>query len=157
MAENQAAQKSAHDRRAKEREFHVGQEVMVKNLRPGPKYVPGVVVERQGPLSYLVSVQNGINWRRHVDHLKELGPRPSGEHSLDSSVELDIPLEEQEFLPPPPATTDTAGAGLPSADGEAPATQPTSPGPPASAGPTSRVYPSRSRQPPDRYGRVVTH
>ncbi len=50
VAEKQASQKSQHDRRAKAREYHIGQEVTVRNLRPGAKFVPGVVIERQGPL-----------------------------------------------------------------------------------------------------------
>ena len=72
VGNQQANQKSQHDQRAKIREFFVGQEVMTRNLRPGPKYVTGVVVQKLGPLSYLVEVGEGLIWRRHVDHLKEL-------------------------------------------------------------------------------------
>ncbi len=62
VGNQQANQKSQHDQRAKTREFIVGQEVMTRNLRPGPKYVTGVVVQKLGPLSYLVEV-GGLVWR----------------------------------------------------------------------------------------------
>ena len=45
---------------------------MAKNLRPGPNWIPAVVVERLGPLSYLVETEDRELWRRHVDLLKEL-------------------------------------------------------------------------------------
>ena len=52
-------QKTGHDRHSYQRELHVGQNVMAKNLRPGAAWVPGVVVERVGPLTYLVQVDDG--------------------------------------------------------------------------------------------------
>ena len=41
---------------------------MVRNLRLGPKHVPGVVVKRLAPYSYLVKVRDGMI----VDHLHKL-------------------------------------------------------------------------------------
>ena len=32
---------------------------MTRNLRPGPKYFAGVIVQKLGPLSYLVEVGHG--------------------------------------------------------------------------------------------------
>lgn len=66
----QAAQKLQHDRRAKARDLQIGQQVMARNFRPGPSYVPGEVVAKCGPLSCSVRVGDGMVWRRHVDHLK---------------------------------------------------------------------------------------
>ena len=51
-----------HDR---DRQFEWGQTVLVKNLRGLPKWLPGKVIERTGPLSYRVQVQ-GQMWRRHA-------------------------------------------------------------------------------------------
>ena len=42
---------------------------MALNMREGPKWRPGVVVEQLGPLTYLVEVQEGLKWKRHSDHL----------------------------------------------------------------------------------------
>ena len=47
VAKNVSRQKAMHDVHAKAREFLVGQQVMLRNLRDGPKWVPGVVVGRQ--------------------------------------------------------------------------------------------------------------
>ena len=55
----------------------MGQEVMTRNLRPGPKYVTGVVVQKLRPLSYLVEAGDGFVWRRHSttgDKAKEIKP-----------------------------------------------------------------------------------
>ena len=41
---------------------------MVRNLRLGPKHVPGVVVQRLAPYSYLVKITDGMI----VDHLHKL-------------------------------------------------------------------------------------
>ena len=49
VAKNVSRQKAMHDMHAKAREFLVGQRVMLHNLRDGPKWVPGVVIGRQGP------------------------------------------------------------------------------------------------------------
>ena len=63
-----------HDQYCLERELFIGQKVMVKNLRlQGQAWVPGVVAEELGPLTYLIQVEGGMFWRRHVDLLQEMG------------------------------------------------------------------------------------
>ena len=47
-------------------EFFVGQRVLVRNLRDGPRWLQGTVIERKGPLSYLVQLASGTVWRRHM-------------------------------------------------------------------------------------------
>ena len=66
----QQVQKSQHDLHARERVMEVGNTVMVHNLRPCEAWVPGVIVKRLGPVSYLVDVGEGRTWKRHIDHLK---------------------------------------------------------------------------------------
>ena len=46
-----------HDQHSRIREFMVGQRVMVRNLRPGPSWIPGTVVGCNDPLSYVVEVK----------------------------------------------------------------------------------------------------
>ena len=53
VAKNVSRQKAMRDVHAKAREILVGQQVMLHNLRDGPKWVPGVVVGRQGPSAVL--------------------------------------------------------------------------------------------------------
>ena len=44
---------------------------MIRNFRGQPKLIPGEIVQKNGPLSYVVKTQTGLSWKRHVDHLKE--------------------------------------------------------------------------------------
>ena len=41
VCEKQADQKQQHDQHVRLREFTIGQQVMVRNMRPGPSWVPG--------------------------------------------------------------------------------------------------------------------
>ena len=92
---NQSMQKSQHDRHAKDREFVVGEQVMVCNLRPGPKWVVGIVREKTGPLSYVVETDYKQVWRRHVVHLKNFGDVNVTEPN-DGELESDSPTEDTE-------------------------------------------------------------
>ena len=64
----QADQKRYHDVHSKVRQFDIGQPVLVRNLRDGPKWVSGTVIEQTGPVSYRVQVSDQI-WRRHTDQI----------------------------------------------------------------------------------------
>ena len=66
----QSLQKACHDRRAREREWDVGQTVLARNLRPGPDWVPATVVEKLGPVTYHVRTQESLLWKRHADQLR---------------------------------------------------------------------------------------
>ena len=52
---------------------------MAKNHRAGTGHLPGTVIERNGPLSYLIKVSGGHLWRCHIDLLREADDTP-GEH-----------------------------------------------------------------------------
>ena len=69
VVDQQAQQKANHDRHSKEQEFTDGQFVLAKNFRSGPKWMPGVIVEVLGPLSYHVKLTDGRILKRHADHL----------------------------------------------------------------------------------------
>lgn len=88
VLEKQAKQKEKHYQRMKGQEWHVGQSMMAKNLRPGPNLIPGVIVERAGPLLYMIETEDKQVWQRHVDQLKELGE--AMDNSADDS-ELTYP------------------------------------------------------------------
>ena len=68
--DRQAAQKAGHDMHAQSRQFEIDQLVMARNWRDGPDWVPGVLIEKLGPLTFKVQTQAGQIWKRHVDHLK---------------------------------------------------------------------------------------
>ena len=92
VLEHQNQQKQQHDRKSRARDFHVGQNVMVRNFCEGPRWVQAVVVERCGPVSYLVETLNGNVWKRHVDHVK-IG-------SDDSAVEAAKEKEDCDHMSP---------------------------------------------------------
>ena len=50
---------------------------MVHNLWPGPGWVPGVIVEVLGSVTYLVKTNEGQRWKRHTDQTKSwIAPSP---------------------------------------------------------------------------------
>lgn len=67
---HQEQRKHDHDRRAKERDFKPGDSVYVQNCAQGANWLPGVVVEARGPISYTVSLEDRRLVRRHVDHIR---------------------------------------------------------------------------------------
>ena len=72
MCAKQADQKEKHDRHLL-REYFVGQRVWAQNVKGNPDWIQSVVVERSGPVWYVVEViLNGIHvlWTRHVDQIK---------------------------------------------------------------------------------------
>ena len=72
VEEKQASQKKQHDSHARVRDLTVGQRVMARNFRNGPRWIPGTVVKQNGPLTYLVKVRDDQVWRRHIDHLRQM-------------------------------------------------------------------------------------
>ena len=73
VLKKQSLQKQAHDSSAKNRELFVGQHIMVRNLRPCADWIKGVIIERLGPLSYLVETKEHHQfWKRHAEQLREV-------------------------------------------------------------------------------------
>ena len=101
VLQRQAQQKGDHDRHARYREFEVGQKVMVKGRRPGSVcWIPGHIINRTGPLTYLVDMGEDVLWRCHVDQLKAC--LESAESGSDSA-EFEYDLNEEEACSDDPA------------------------------------------------------
>ncbi|KAL5505227.1 hypothetical protein EMCRGX_G006629, partial [Ephydatia muelleri] len=113
----QADQKNYHDLHSRDRQFSVGQKVMARNFLQGLTWVPGVVTEVCGPVSYMVRVQPNIVWRRHVDHIKELQEfdalRGGEEDSLRKEPVLENCAEETSIVDTPSASDSVISAGVP--------------------------------------------
>ena len=62
-------------------------------MRPGPAWIPGVIIQQMCPLSYLVDVHGEKPWKCHVDQLKEL----MGESEV-IPVEVSPQLEPMKYL-----------------------------------------------------------
>ena len=68
-----------------QRPFRIFQEratVMAKNYRPGPLWIPGIVEEQTGPVSYRIRLHSGIRWRRHADQLRPVADQ--AEQSMEA-------------------------------------------------------------------------
>ena len=155
VRDKQSLQKSAHDRAARPRQWSAGDRVMARNLRPGPDWIPGTIVEVLGPVTYTVETDEGHRWKRHAEQIKSWVPSTSRELPLDSPV--DTPTPEDIILPEPappaepgtaePSSAEPTGGAVVTPEADAP-TPPVEP--PETSAPTPR-YPTRARHPPDRY------
>ena len=161
VLQGQSAQKRSHDQHSRRREFFIGERVLVRNLREGPRWLLGTVTERRGPLSYLVQVASGQVWKRHVDHLLETIDSPRKEE-LEAEPET-VPVPQPEPEPAPVSQPEPEPVPVPQPV-PVPVPQahpvlepaPTSPPPPVpvpnpSILPMTRRYPVCVRHKPDRY------
>lgn len=83
---SQAKQKATHDVHTKFREFYPGDRVLVKDLRKEHTWWSGSIAERSGPKSYVVVLNDGRVWKRHLDHLRR--------DTMDSAVSKGNDLED---------------------------------------------------------------
>ena len=66
----QVKQKSYADRSARVREFHVGDLVYARNYAMGKTWLPATVLGVDGPVSFVVRLDDGRIWRRHSEQLR---------------------------------------------------------------------------------------
>ena len=66
-ASKQSEQKMQHDMHVKERNFEVGESVLVENFRGQPKWLKATVTEKTGPVSFGAMLEGGEICRRHID------------------------------------------------------------------------------------------
>lgn len=93
VQEEQFRQKLNHDKK-KLREFKISDTVWVENKNKGDNWLKGIIVDKTGPLSYLVKLtSNDIVVRKHIDQLREREEMKI----QDSSNEL--PEAQSEFIP----------------------------------------------------------
>ena len=134
VLDKQGTQKSSHDKRAKKREWFVGQRVMVRNVRPGPDWILGTILEA----SDLPGGDGRQTWKHHADQLKrfEQQPKQSSETEQDSETEFPIIPSEAE------AESDNVNESPDRVNLPTVHEQPE----------VTRRYPQRDRRPPERFG-----
>ena len=109
VTKNQERQKENHDMHTRQRSFQVGEEVYVLNHRGMPKWIPGKVTAVLGPLTLIVTLDDGTETRYQVDHVKERitgGKRDSGpfqQPELDPLPTIVTMADRQAELPQAPA------------------------------------------------------
>ena len=56
-----------------QKNFFQGERVTARNYHSKEKWLPGYVKERVGKIHYLIKMDNGQIWRRHVDQINKVG------------------------------------------------------------------------------------
>eukprot|EP00731_Ephydatia_muelleri_P001907 Em0001g1907a len=87
---NQLQQKCTHDNSKQARSFKVGEEVYVRSFNNINHWIPGSILATTGPLSYKISLANGVVIKRHVDHVK-------ARYSRDQSFQVPASIPHSEI------------------------------------------------------------
>ena len=111
----QSKQKAAHDYHAKERILDEGQAVYVKDFRYKKTWMPGTVVDKTGPVSARIQLDDGSVSRRHQDHVRVRESKPAldtvGSEVLEAApMAISIPVATSEpdaSSPPKSSSPDT--------------------------------------------------
>ncbi|XP_042144706.1 uncharacterized protein LOC121834871, partial [Ixodes scapularis] len=123
-------------RRGHDRDFAVGDHVLIRNYCGKPKWVPGVILAQHGPVSYQVRATTStgsFTWRRHKDQLLR----------TPSLADEDADQEGTEFLLVQPSDNATQPSSSSPTGGTVPAE--------AAQAPAARRYPAKTRKPPERF------
>ena len=169
VRDKQSAQKDYHDRHSRARELAIGQRVWARNFREGSKWVQASVLDQLGPLSFLVQLQGGVTWRRHIDHLRASAdelPHSDTAESEAQQTEDEFPLfpesdVEVQTLSSSASTSSSTNLSteripvnspsISTSTEQDPNTTSESTVPTRSNATTSHRYPRRQHNPPDRY------
>ena len=149
--DKQSDQKARHDKVSREREFALGEQVLVQNFRGKPRWLNGTVAEQTGPVSYKVLVDDQL-WKRHVDQMhQQLGSQiDHAKRNANVSVTPPNVGRNQDVVDVPAITSPQSETA------EVPKKEPISePGndPAATAQPQAQPrYPTRQRKAPQRLG-----
>ena len=138
---SQGKQKSHHDRKGTLREFAVGARVMVRDGRDAFRWVPGTILERRGPVSYVVELDSGVVGRKHVDHIRAWEEQDS---DLPSATQTPTP-EPIDVLPPVSLPEETVVAGT---DSSVESVSPSQENPVSSSGLPPQPSAEDTRRPP---------
>lgn len=142
----QSKMKDIHDPRVAQTQFYCGDSVWALNMAGTPKWLPGVLEDRTGPVSFTVRLTDNRLWRRHSDHLRPRFPHetpPAEAPTPEAPTPLPTPMVPEALTPLP-----TFGA-MPSTQtpmsGAIPSTQTPSPTP---SKPVALPKPTTSVPPP---------
>ena len=114
IQKKQQTQKFNHDQRARSRTLQVGDTVNVRNFPTGDGWLPGIIMEENGPLSFQIKLQDGRMVRRHIDHIiyrSNSQPAQASDDWMDLPPVSDPNTTEQSSsvteTPPPPLRRST--------------------------------------------------
>ena len=107
VEKRQLQQTLSHDSLSRQMYFSKGETVYAQNFGTGQKWMPAVVQEVTGPVSFLVKLQDGRLIRRYQDHLRR---RISEGEDKKKRVSDDIPEILIDSFPVAPNGTDDGSA-----------------------------------------------
>ena len=85
--QSQDVQRQRRQQHSKDRQFDIGEPVLVRDYRKGEdRWTQGMVMEKTGPVSYKVNVGTQGVWKRHVDQIMT---RPE---SVPQQTSVNIPV-----------------------------------------------------------------
>ena len=100
--ERQQAKQVQHNASSRDRQFE-GDQVFVRNYQQGEQWVPGVIQDCTGPVSFRVKLQDGRVRRRHLDQVRSRSvnvPQVVEYPSVDVPATEPVPTQISETLPP---------------------------------------------------------
>ena len=87
MEKRQLKQNQSHDGKNELRKFTKDEEVYVENFtKKNPRWIPGIITEVTGPLSYEIRLQDGTKVKRHIDHVRKREVQSSPEPITETEV-----------------------------------------------------------------------
>ena len=147
VEKKQSAQKEQHDGRSRERKLDV---VFVRNYHQGARWLPGIIEQKTGPVSFLVKLQDGRIRRCHQDQLRcrSVSVPLLQESTTESDTDIvaaELCESSSSYIEPSPNTQELTIEG-----GET--NQPTDTTvEPVATEELAKAYPRRVRHPVDRY------
>ena len=99
VQDKQATQKHHRDQHSKPRQLQVGDAVYVRVVPTNDTWVPGTIAKIIGPMSYVITLEDGTAVRRHIDHLRSRSVAP------DSTNTTTPPLDWTDFSSLPQTTS----------------------------------------------------
>ena len=144
---------TVNDKVSREREFALGEQVLVQNFRGKPRWLNGTVAEQTIPVSYKVLVGDQL-WKRHVDQMHQQRGSQIDHAKRNANVSVTPPNvgRNQDVVDVPAITSPQSETA------EVPKKEPISePGNDATAHPAATAqpqaqprYPTRQRKAPQR-------
>ncbi|XP_038072087.1 uncharacterized protein K02A2.6-like [Patiria miniata] len=117
----QSNQKLHHDKQTQLREFYAGEDVLVKDFRRKETWWLATVAERTAPKSYVVILQDGRVWKRHVDQMRRAersttSQSQNSRNGMHTSAHQDTDMSDLASIPvfiPTAETAPVVGSQIP--------------------------------------------
>ena len=131
-----ADQKQHHDKRSKLQPMFPGTTIFVREYNGPHKWIPGVILQKLGPVTFSVAINNGRTVKRHIDQLchRIVTPKAIATPATTSSDTIDI--DTYPYSPPEDTTVSETTTEQHTTN-------------PATTEPPERHYSLRQRRPPD--------